>query len=144
MATGEKIWMAKHLSGFSATGRVMFRRGEWKHSNCPRCGQHNEDAQHIISCTGPPAIKGWDEAISQFTQNLEKDTDPSLLLAIVQSLKAWKHNIPEYHLPYTDTIKKMIEDQTRRALNPFAASFVKKNPGKLTISLVGALGLGLR
>ena len=103
--------MVKHLSGFSAMGRVMFRRGEWKHSNCPRCGQHNEDAQHIVRCTGPPAIKGWDEAISQFTQDLEKDTDPSLLLAIVQSLKAWKHNIPEYHLPYTDTITKAIEDQ---------------------------------
>ena len=120
MATGEKIWMAKHLSGFSATGRVMFRRGEWKHSNCPRCGQHNEDAQHIIRCTAPPVIKGWEEAISQFTLNLEKDTDPSLLRAIVQSLKVWKHSIPEYHLPYTDTIIKAIEDQRELGWEQFA------------------------
>ena len=69
----------------------MFCRSEWKHSNCPRCGQHNENAQHIIQCTGAPAIKGWEDAISNFILSLKKiDTNPSLLLALEQTLKAWK------------------------------------------------------
>ena len=47
---GEHKWLAKHLSGFSATGRVVKRRKEWEHDKCPLCDQSNEDAQHVLSC----------------------------------------------------------------------------------------------
>ena len=36
---GKRIWLAKHISGFSATTKVMHRRKEWTHNQCPRCQQ---------------------------------------------------------------------------------------------------------
>jgi hypothetical protein len=32
---GKRQWLSKHMSRFSATGRVMFRRKEWLHDRCP-------------------------------------------------------------------------------------------------------------
>lgn len=47
---GKKKWMSKFMTGFAATGRVMYRRNEWPHNHCCMCFACNEDAKHVLSC----------------------------------------------------------------------------------------------
>ena len=39
---GKKIWMAKHISGFSTTAKVMYRRNKWPHSQCLGASTHKK------------------------------------------------------------------------------------------------------
>jgi hypothetical protein len=88
---GKRIWLAKHISGFSATGRVMLRRKEWTHSNCPRCNQYNEDAHHILTCDSPVANDAWITAINILDQKLQTiKTSPTIRQYIIYHLNRWK------------------------------------------------------
>ena len=84
---GKRIWLAKHISGFSPTAKVMFRRKEWDHDKCPRCKCLGEDAHHIITCQGLKAQEGWDQVINEFEEELNKlDTDPNITKTLVKEL----------------------------------------------------------
>ena len=49
-----RMWWAKHLTGFCATGRQMCNRGEWESPRCPCCEQEVEGStRHMWACTHP-------------------------------------------------------------------------------------------
>ena len=92
---GKRKWLAKHLSGFSATGRVMKRRKEWEHDKCPLCNQPNEDSHHVISCPSVTARRTWAEALTIFETHLLKlHTHPNLRTIIISRLRSW--STPNY------------------------------------------------
>ena len=112
---GKRIWLAKHLSGYSATGRVMFRRKEWNHSNCPRCQAHNEDALHVIACPAASASAEWQSSLSNFELLLDKyHTSPDIRRCIVSGLSAWRQEAPVPSLPahYSSSLHRAWQEQT--------------------------------
>lgn len=115
-AFGKQKWMAKHLSGFSATGRVMKRRKEWDHDRCPRCEKHNEDATHILTCRNPSARQHWLTSVSTFSEILTKQkTHPDILRVIISRLKTWSYPSNE-NFRYTsmdDRVRKALYEQDR-------------------------------
>ena len=47
-----RMWWAKHLTGFCATGQQMSNRGEWDSPSCPCCKQGVEGStRHMWACT---------------------------------------------------------------------------------------------
>jgi hypothetical protein len=87
---GKRRWLAKHLSGFSATGRVMLRRKEWSHDLCPRCLQPNEDAFHVPACRSPPARAHFRQAVTEACSSLDSiGTDPDIVLLFKSRLLSW-------------------------------------------------------
>jgi hypothetical protein len=87
---GKRRWLAKHLAGFSATGRVMLRRKEWSHDLCPRCEAPNEDAFHVQACRHPTARLHFRQAVDTAMLDLDSiGTAPDIVLLIKSRLLSW-------------------------------------------------------
>ena len=67
---GTRRFLAKFATGHCAVGRMMNRRGEWKHSKCPGCGARNGDYK---ACTPMPKSQGKNSVdhIIRQTQGLD-------------------------------------------------------------------------
>ena len=93
---GKHKWLAKHLSGFSATGRVMKRRHEWEHDKCPLCDQSNKDAQHVLSRHNILARRTWEESLIAFQTHLEKiNAHPNIVIIVLSRLHSWSSSTTE-------------------------------------------------
>jgi hypothetical protein len=78
---GKRRWLAKHLAGFSATGRVMHRRKEWEHDLCPRCEAPNEDGFHVPACHHPSACLHFHQSVDTAMITLDYiGTHPDIVL----------------------------------------------------------------
>ena len=87
---GKRKWLAKHPSGFSATGGVMRRRKEWQHDKCPLCDRSNEDAQHVLSCRDIHARRTWEASLLTFQTHLETiDANPDVMTIVSSRLHSW-------------------------------------------------------
>ena len=102
----EKSCLTKHVGRYSATGRQMKRRKEWKNSNCPRCGCDNEDSNHITECQAPAAIHKLHDEILKFERDLDRqDTSHSISDIITTTLFDEQNALFASHiLPYDGTI----------------------------------------
>ena len=81
-----KIWITKHVSGFCATNKMMFKRGLEDHTKCPCCNLPGivETTRHQVKCTDPERILLWKDSVNDLKQWLsEKDTDPNLQELII-------------------------------------------------------------
>ena len=58
-------WTAKFTTGFCAMGLRMTQMKKWPTADCPRCGQPNEDTDHILQCPNIESQKLWDSAVQQ-------------------------------------------------------------------------------
>ena len=87
LTTHERTWITKHVSRFAATGRNMLRRKEWTNSKCPRCGQHDEDTNHVIICQDKEAEYCFEKAVITFKEKLIKmETAPIITATIIYTL----------------------------------------------------------
>ena len=90
ISTKKQIWLYKHLIGRCAVGTVMVRRGERKHSECPRCGHPEEDVRHIIICHDNDAQTIWKAQLSNLRTWLQKRiTHPKIVSTILAGLRMW-------------------------------------------------------
>ena len=93
------IWMVKHVSGHSAVGTVMKRRGERLRSNCPRCGLPDETIQHVIACKDTDATDIWNEQLNDLLQWLQRrGTKPQITNTIIAGLRTWRLDLPSLHM----------------------------------------------
>ena len=67
-----KTWLTKHVGRYSATGRQMKRRSEWKNSRCPRCMCPNEDSNHITECQATSATETLHDEVLKFEKELNR------------------------------------------------------------------------
>jgi hypothetical protein len=108
---GKRRWLAKHLAGFSATGRVMRRRKEWTHDRCPRCLAPDEDAFHVVACRDPRARSHYRKAVDTSCATLDSlGTDSDIVLLFKSRLLSWgtpqARNFAYY--PLSTTIRKAL------------------------------------
>jgi hypothetical protein len=111
---GKRRWMAKNLSGFSATGRVMRRRSEWFHDCCPRCDQPNEDSFHVLACRKPSARTHYRQSVTTAITTLDSiGTAPDISLVWKSRLLSWgcpsARNFDYY--PMASTIRSALQAQ---------------------------------
>ena len=67
-----RMWWAKHLTGFCATGQQMSNRGEWESPSCPCCEQGVEGStRHMWACTHPEMFEFRQSAYLSFMEWLE-------------------------------------------------------------------------
>eukprot|EP00978_Attheya_sp_CCMP212_P037712 scaffold180512_cov44-Attheya_sp.AAC.1 len=81
LGVGLRFWKTKHVTGIFANGEWMHRWKFWTHSNCPRCGQPDKDAYHIIQC--PEVTPLWTKAIELLQVWMEKSLAPPDVCAVI-------------------------------------------------------------
>jgi hypothetical protein len=100
LGLGLRFWKTKHLTGIFGTGKWMHRWKFWTHSNCPRCGEPNEDAAHVVRCSALSPI--WDSAVTPLTEWFTKSlTPPDVSAVILEYIHAWRtDNVPRVRLEF--------------------------------------------
>ena len=84
--SGRARWVAKHFNGFGPVGRVMLRRKEWVHPNCPRCGRY-EDHHHIWKCPHQDAVGVWLKHLEALEDwMLDTNCDPAIQVVVCTRL----------------------------------------------------------
>jgi len=56
-------WVSKYVSGHFATGKNMCRWHFRSSTQCPRCGDPQEDKHHILICHVPEAQELWEKSL---------------------------------------------------------------------------------
>ena len=108
-------WVAKHATGFCATGKTMLRRGQWDTAACPRCHHEVEDAAHVTRCPEQDATKVWTKAIAKLEQWLGKQkTQRQIKTALIIGIQAWRSGTEPTHPPYSfPGLQETVDQQTR-------------------------------
>ena len=89
------IWMVKHVSGHSAVGTVMKRRGVRLRSNCPRCGTPDENTQHVTTCKDRDATDLWNAQLNDLMRWMQRrGTKPQITNTIIAGLRTWRLALP--------------------------------------------------
>jgi len=104
------IYISKHTTSFLPIGKNTERRGAWKAPFCPRCQHPIETTSHLIQCPSPAARKITRSSSTKFQTWLEStDTDPSLILPIIEITSSYIHNLPIQQQPgYPTPINSQI------------------------------------
>jgi hypothetical protein len=104
-------WRSKTMTGFCATGRMMYRRKEHATDECPRCGAP-ETVEHIWKCT-TDTQKLWTKALTGLREWLTaQKTHPEMVRAIVNGIDSWRtgKTTPSTHVQWLqDIIMKQNE-----------------------------------
>jgi hypothetical protein len=117
-------WVSKTLSGFCATGRMMFRRREWESDQCPRCKQANENTEHVWQCCWE-TDKLWEKAMEDLKQWLQQNqTHPEFAGTIIKHLNAWRTNGTRPVINGLAWAKPAFEAQTNMGWKNFFEGFL--------------------
>jgi hypothetical protein len=93
LGIGLRFWKTKHVTGIFANGKWMHRWKFWTHSNCPRCGEANEDSSHIVRC--PAVTPLWDQVVEPLDSWFSKNsTPPDVSAVILEYIHAWRTQTP--------------------------------------------------
>eukprot|EP00978_Attheya_sp_CCMP212_P019468 scaffold54549_cov48-Attheya_sp.AAC.2 len=128
LGVGLRFWKTKHVTGIFANGKWMHRWKFWMDSNCPRCGQPNEDAVHIIQC--PEVNPLWTKAIEPLQAWMEKAlTPPDVCAVILEELHAWRTSSPSRVQPdhCTQDLVEAIAVQSSIGWGGFMEGFLAAN-----------------
>jgi hypothetical protein len=89
-----QIWIAKHVTGFCATGNNMLRRKIRTTAQCPRC-LHDETPEHVWKCQDAEANATWENSLNSLKCWLqENSTHPEMSAAIIEYLDSWRNDRP--------------------------------------------------
>lgn len=124
---GNRQWHSKHWAGFSATSKVMCRRGERSHSLCPFCCTDEEEAEHAFVCKDTRAINVWKNEKAQVTTALEKyHTAPDIIRALNLLWPPWDGFNHEFIGNPSSSVRQLInQQQAVRIVNLFRGRLCK-------------------
>jgi len=109
-------WVAKHTTGFCATGEIMLRRKKWETAASPRCKAPVEDSEHIIRYTQANANIVWTKALKNFEQWLvQQKTAQQIIEAMLKGLQACRSGNIANHRRYS-TLPGLQETVERQNL----------------------------
>ena len=76
------------MSHFNGLGKKMAQCHHWESSNCPRCQSHQEDHQHLISCSHASCQLVMGEGLLRFSKTLALwKTHPLIRILILKKLQ---------------------------------------------------------
>jgi hypothetical protein len=82
-----RLWISKHVSGFSAFGNMMEHRREWNHSRCPCCQFVREDKSHLLTCPDPSCTDTWLASLAGLEAwMIDVDTAPAIRHCLLRTL----------------------------------------------------------
>lgn len=91
--TTRRHWRSKTMTGFCATGRMMYRRKEHETDECSRCGAP-KTVEHIWKCD-KDTQELWEKALQGVREWLiSYRTHPELVRIIIQGIMCWRTNQP--------------------------------------------------
>ena len=95
LPSSRQRWLSKWTTGMCGVGKWL-KRWKWQdHSDCPRCGQQEEDVQHVLLCNETSALALWEDSVQQLGEWMrDHDCDPEMNDAICLSLIAWHNGSP--------------------------------------------------
>ena len=120
-----KRWLSKWTTGMCGVGKWL-KRWKWQdHSDCPRCGQTEEDVEHVLLCNEISSVTLWTSSISKLKTWLEQnDCDDEMNTAICSSLMAWHNGSPLPNIPTDNSLlKKALFQQDMISWYSFICGF---------------------
>ena len=121
-------WLSKWTTGICGVGKWL-QRWKWQeHSDCPRCGQQNEDVQHVLLCNEISATTLWESLLSDLDQWLKSNNcDLEMNTVICQSLTSWHNGSPLVPIQSTNrTLTTAIIQQDNLSWFSFLCGFLAK------------------
>ena len=86
-------WVAKFMSGWCATGKMMKRWHKHVSSSCPRCNFPVEDSDHVLKCQAVGAVNKWTESVGKMQSWLDSNSScPDLAKLVINALTSFKQN----------------------------------------------------
>jgi hypothetical protein len=86
-------WLSKFVTGICGVGHILKLWKHQAHSTCPRCGQEDENTQHVVVCKELSAKLTWDKALTQLNQWMkDNNSDPDMREVIIEQLNTWRDN----------------------------------------------------
>ena len=85
-STRKRLWVTKHVSGFSATNKALSYRLPNHSPKCPCCNLPHveEDTHHQLFCTDPNRINLWKDSLEDLHTWLKvNDSEPNLTNTIM-------------------------------------------------------------
>ena len=118
----KQVWLSKWTTGICGVGKWL-QRWKWQpHSDCPRCGQPDEDVTHVLLCNEITATSLWTSSIADLEEWLElNDCEPDMKLTICLSLQSWHNGSP---LPTILSDNPLLQLATRQQDNISWFSFI--------------------
>ena len=84
------------------------------HSNCPRCGQSNEDTNHVIQCQGEGVRALWTAELTQLQEWMTKNKIHSEITELIlDNLNHWRNNTRSSYKPSNSTLLLALQQQQR-------------------------------
>jgi Reverse transcriptase (RNA-dependent DNA polymerase) len=114
-------WVTKHTSGFCGVNMWM-HRWKWRDSTqCPRCDEPVEDANHVWLCQGAESPERWTVALASLRVTMAISvTDPNLTNIIISRLTSWQTGTPpEMFPPLTPAYQTTVLHQDHQGWNNF-------------------------
>ena len=95
------------------------------HSHCPRCGQPQESAQHVLKCRQSEACDLWDNNIDDlYKWMVDNEIQPDMAQTIKDHLLAWKYGLAfPQELPMHQILQQAIRAQHRIGWKSFIEGF---------------------
>jgi len=86
-----KIWITKHVSGFCATNKMMYKRGLEDHTQCPCCKIPGivETTRHQAKPNDPERMLLWKDSVNDLKQWLSEEGYGSNLTGTHHWLFTW-------------------------------------------------------
>ena len=111
---GKQRWITKHATGFCGVGRVLLRNQWQDHSECPRCGQDNEDTIHVLRCPQARANTQWNTCMETFSAWMDSNhTNLELSRWIKLRLGQWRRGATLTPVLSNPHVRRAIRDQDR-------------------------------
>ena len=77
----------------------MFQRKQQDTDQCPRCGEPNEDQNHVFQCKGPGTTIAFNTGLAELSHWLSKSTSQGISTAIIALLTSIRNNDQDYETP---------------------------------------------
>ena len=88
-------WVAKFMSGWFASGKMMKVWNKRIVSSCPRCNYPSEDANRILLCKAKGVVEEWKTSSDKVKTWLDNnDSCPDLAILINNAIQAFKTGEP--------------------------------------------------
>lgn len=89
-----RIWWVKHVSGFSATAKVLHRRRVCDRPTCPRCELVTETSDHVLRCSAHAARSEQEKARTDFVESITSlGTSPAMCEVFLSNVSDWQQNV---------------------------------------------------
>ena len=128
LSSNRQLFSMKHLTGISATGQNMVRRGERNTDKCLRCNKPDEHNEHIIRCNKTGAESTFQTAHNDMGVWLHQTTTPDIENAITDLVLEYRTGLePTENQEFPEGVQMAILCQRSIGLFPLMFGILCSN-----------------